>query len=298
MNAAAAPLLPAPSRISRSYSQLGITALFGLAITVLYGHMIAGLAHEWWTNPDYSHGLLAPFAVGYLVYRKKQTLLNLPVVPSGWGLFAIVFSQAVNLLGNLGAEFFLQRFSLVLFVAGTIVFVWSWRHLLELSFPLVILTLAIPLPVIVFNALALPLQLIASSWAEGLLRLCSIPVYRDGNVLTLASQALNVSEACSGIRSLVSLLTLATIVAYFMRTKWWWRAVLVLSSVPIAMVANSCRIAGTGILTLWFGPSAAEGFYHAFSGWVVFLIAFALLSAESVILQRFSPICGRESSQQ
>ena len=296
MNVATTRFLRAPSRVSQSYSQISIIALLAIAVTVLYGHIVAELVHEWWTNPDYSHGLVAPFAVGYLVYRKKQRLMELPVHPAVLGLVVIVFSQALNLLGTLGAEFFLQRFSLVLFLAGAIVFVLSWEHLLELSFALVILTLVIPLPVIVFNALALPLQLIASSWAENLLRFCSIPVYRDGNVLTLANQALNVSEACSGIRSLMSLLTLAAMTAYFMQRKWWLRALLIVSSVPIAMIANSCRIAGTGVLMRWFGPAAGEGFYHAFSGWVVFIIAFGVLSAESIVLQRFVPISRGENS--
>lgn len=287
MNVASASVLQSRSRYSLSYAQIGVSALLLFATLLLYARTIAGLVHEWWVNPDYSHGLLVPFAVAYLLYRKKDQLAKLPVRPAALGIAIILFSQMLNLLGALGAEFFLQRFSLLLFLAGGVLFLCGWKHLRQTSFALFLLLLAIPLPAIIFNMLALPLQFIASTWAEGVLRFCSIPVYRDGNVLTLANQILNVSEACSGIRSLMSLFTLAVMIAYFLRGQWWWRALFVASSVPIAIVANSIRVAGTGVLTLWFGPAAAEGFYHAFSGWVIFLIAFAVLSAESMALQRW-----------
>jgi exosortase len=263
--------------------------VFLLAFITIYSPIILGLAKEWWTNDDYSHGLLVPFAIGYLIWEKRSTFRDLPLRPSNWGLAIVVFSQLALTVGYLGAEFFVQRTSLLIFVSGAIVFLAGWRYFSNLAFSLVLLLLAIPLPAIVFNAIAFPLQLIASSWAESFLRMCQIPVYRDGNVLQLSHQLLNVTEACSGIRSLMSLLSLATMLAYFLPLRWWARLVFILTAVPIAIIANSFRVAGTGLLTQFFGEKAAQGFFHSFSGWLVFLFAFVVLLAELLLLQRWAP---------
>jgi exosortase len=258
-----------------------------VSVAWLYGRTLAGLAVEWWRNPDYSHGLLVPFAIGYLVYEKRETFATIPVRPTWMGVVIIAGSQAINLVGFLGAEFFLQRFSFVLLIAGLILYVAGWRYLWESTFALMLLALAIPLPAVVFNIIALPLQLIASSWAESFLRVCQIPVLREGNILLLSQQTLNVTEACSGIRSLMSLVTLGIMLAYFLPVQWWVRMVFVLTTVPIAIVANSFRVAGTGLLASWFGEKAAQGFFHTFSGWLVFVFAFAVLLAELTFLHRF-----------
>jgi len=258
-----------------------------------YAPTIAGMVGDWWNNPDYSHGFLIPFAIAYLLWQKRDIYRRLPAISSWWGLVIVVSSQVIFLLGFLGSEFFLQRFSMVLLVAGALVFAAGWQFLKESVFPLLLLVLTIPLPAIVFNELALPLQLVASSWAERFLRVCTVPVYREGNVLQLATQMLNVTEACSGIRSLVSLITLALMVAYFTPLRWWMRTVFVLSAVPIALVANAFRVAGTGLLGQWFGPRAASGFFHLFSGWVVFLLAFGVLLGESALMQHWAKPRGR-----
>lgn len=254
------------------------------AAALVYQRTVIELAQEWWNNPDYSHGLLVPFAIGYIVHQKWDQIRSLPIQGSWAGLVLIVLSQAINLVGFVGAEFFLQRSSLVLLLAGLVLFCWGWRHLWDAFFALVLLQLSIPLPQIVFNLVALPLQLIASAWAEASLHLLKIPVYREGNILLLPNTALSVAEACSGIRSLMSLITVGVLIAYFMPTRTWVRALFVLSTVPVAIVANAFRVSGTGVLAHYYGAAAAQGFFHTFSGWLVFLFAFCFLMVEVTVL--------------
>jgi exosortase len=260
-----------------------------LAFALVYGQILASLVGEWWTNDDYSHGFLIPFALAYLLYERRDEIFTIPRVPSAFGYVVILGSQLILIVGFLGAEYFLQRVSMVVFFAGIILFFWGWKMLVETAFGLVLILLAIPLPAIIFNAIALPLQLFASSWAESFLRVCQIPVYRDGNVLQLSQQLLNVTEACSGIRSLMSLVTLATMLAYFLPMRWWARLAFIFTAVPIALAANAFRVAGTGLLARWFGDRAAQGFFHSFSGWLVFIFAFVILLAELFLLQRLAP---------
>jgi exosortase len=261
-----------------------VVALLGLA---LFGKTLIDLMKDWWDNPDYSHGLLLPFALSYLLYEKRGVLRALPVNPSWLGLVTMVGALGINLVGYLGAEFFLQRFSFLVFAAGAVWFLFGMRHLWEMSFAFLLVLFAIPLPALVFNAVSLPLQLIASSWAEQFLRICSVPVFREGNILMLSYQTLNVAEACSGIRSLMSLITLGVMIAYFLPFKLWIRTMFVLTTIPIALVANAFRVGGTGLLGRWFGNAAAEGFFHTFSGWLVFVFALGVLVLEVLILQKW-----------
>lgn len=273
-------------RLGLSRSSLFWAGLAGL-FAVLYGGILADLVKQWWTDPNYSHGFLVPLAAAYFGWRMRDRLARLPRRPTQWGLALLLVSQGVLLVGVLGAEFFLQRSSLLLLLAGGILFLFGWGHLRALAFPLALLLLAIPLPAIVFNAVAFPLQLTASSWAEGFLHACQVPVFREGNILVLTHLTLSVTEACSGIRSLVSLFTLALVVAYFLPFSFWLRGVLVVSALPITLLTNSLRVSGTGLLGEYWGESAARGFFHTFSGWLVFLLALGLLFSESVILERW-----------
>ncbi len=277
------------TRVSRRIFGISLEWWLLLALVMgVYGPTLLDLLKDWWLNPDYSHGLLLPFVVAFFLYKKKNSLAAMPAVPRKLGLAVIALSQAIFLAGYLGAEFFLQRFSLLVLLAGIIVFLWGWQRLWAVKFLFVVSLLSVPLPAIFFNAITLPLQLLASSWAETLLRACRVPVYREGNILELAHQTLNVTEACSGIRSLVSLLTLGVLLAYFLPRSFWLRVIFVLSTVPIALAANAFRVAGTGILAQSFGERAAQGFFHSFSGWLVFLVAAGLLMGESVVLERWA----------
>ncbi len=198
------------------------------------------------------------------------------------GLVVVIGSILVLASGVLGAELFLTRISTLGALAGIVLFLFGWARLRVMAFPLAFLLLMIPLPAIVFNQIALPLQLLASRVGEVALGTVDIPVLREGNVLVLANTTLEVAEACSGIRSLVSLLTLGIVFGYLADSRLWVRTLIALSTVPVAIVANGARVAGTGIAAHRFGAAAAEGFFHEFAGWAVFLVAFLMM----VSLQR------------
>ncbi len=257
----------------RAAAALSVAATFA----VLYKDVIAKLVHDWANDGNYSHGFLIVPAACYFGWQRRAALRAAVPSPSSIGLVIIVASLAVLTAGILAAELFLTRVSIVGVTIGTVLFVFGWSHLRILAFPIGLLLLMIPLPAIVFNQIAFPLQLVASRCGELALSAAQVPVLREGNVITLANTTLEVAEACSGIRSLVSLLTLAIIYGYVSDSRTWARVVLALSSVPVAVIANGVRVAGTGIAAHFFGAAAAEGFFHSFSGWLVFAVAFVML---------------------
>lgn len=199
------------------------------------------------------------------------------------GLVLIVGGLLVLLAGLWGSELFLSRIAILPVIAGIVLFLHGWQHFRIAVFPIAFLFLMIPIPAIIFNQIAFPLQLFASRVGEFAIASVGIPVYREGNVLVLAHTTLEVAEACSGIRSLVSLITLGIVYGYFTDHRTWVRLLIVASAVPVAILANGARVAGTGMAAHWIGAEAAEGFFHQFSGWIVFLFAFAMI----LIIQRF-----------
>jgi len=260
-----------------------------LSFAVLYREVIAKLVFDWENDGNYSHGfLIVPLAL-YFAWERRQRLLKSPVQPSGLGLVVVLGSLATLVAGVLGSELFLMRVSIVGLVAGSVLFVLGWAHLRILAFPIGFLLLMIPIPSIIFNQIAFPLQLIASQFGEATLQAASIPVLREGNVIILANTTLEVAEACSGIRSLVSLLTLGIVYGYFTDHRMWVRTAIAALTVPIAIVTNGFRVAGTGIAAHYYGNAAAQGFFHEFSGWLVFIAAFALLFAVVRILLALAP---------
>jgi exosortase len=262
-----------PRRAKHLASLLAVGLGFGL----LYRHVIAKLVHDWGTDDNYSHGfLIVPVAL-YLAWERREKLADAVPRPSATGLVAVVLSVVVLAAGVLGSELFLTRVSMLGVLAGAVLFVYGWQHLRVLAFPLGFLLLMIPIPSIVFNEIAFPLQLLASRFGEAVLTLAGVPVLREGNVITLSNTTLEVAEACSGIRSLISLLTLAIVYGYLVDRRSWARVALALASVPVAIVANGIRVAGTGIAAHFFGAEAAQGFFHEFSGWLVFIVAFVML---------------------
>jgi exosortase len=264
----------------------------GLAVVafgLLYRHVFGKLIHDWWYDDNYSHGfLIIPIAV-YLAWERRHRLAAVRSQASVAGLLVVAASLIVLLAGILGSELFLTRISIVGTVAGSVLFLFGWRWLRTLAFPLAFLLLMIPLPAIIFNQIAFPLQLLASQAGALTLRSLEIPVLREGNVLILANTQLEVAEACSGIRSLVSLLTVAIMVGYFTDTRASVRLLIALSTIPVAIVANAARVAGTGIAAHNFGAGAAQGFIHEFSGWAVFLVAFLLMMLLQRAVVRLAP---------
>ncbi len=252
-----------------------VAAGFGL----LFRDVIAKLVRDWSVDDNYSHGFLVVPLVVYILWRKRDNLASSPSKPSWAGLVLIAGSIATLVAGRLGAELYLTRLAMLGTLSGIVVLLWGFGRLRRMSFEFLLLFLAIPIPAIIFNQIAFPLQLIASRFGETAIAACGIPVLREGNVITLATTTLEVAEACSGIRSLVSLLTLALVWGYFSESALWLRWLLALSAVPIAIFSNAIRVAGTGVAAHFVGPEAAEGFLHTFSGWMVFVVAGVMMLA-------------------
>ncbi len=265
----------------------GAIILAGIAI--LYRDVVPELIHAWSTDDNYSHGYLIPPIAAYLAWERRQLFLSAPIRPSAFGLIVILGSVLVLALGVLGIELFLTRISLLGVFGGTLLFLFGWPRLRVMLFPLAFLVLMIPLPAIIFNQIAFPLQLIASQFGEEVIRAASIPVLREGNVLVLANITLEVAEACSGIRSLISLLTLGIVFGYIGDARTWVRVLIAVSTVPVAVISNGARVAGTGIAAHYYGAAAAEGFLHEFSGWLVFVTAFAMMVLLYRVLRFIAP---------
>jgi exosortase len=308
------------------------------ALVFVYATVLAKLGHDWWTDENYSHGLLIPAIIGFILWSQRERLGRTTRRPAmAWGLVAVVFALLALWAGTAGAELYLQRTSLVLMLAGIVLYFWGFRLLSLLLAPLVLLLLAIPIPAIIFNKIAFPLQLFASRCAVWAMTVFDIPVLRQGNVIELMplgareTKKLEVVEACSGIRSLMTLVTLAVVFAYFthpredsgdgdkppgpsldssdrpvasgsdkaaavrswlarLQTFAFWRAlVIILSAIPIAIFTNALRVSGTGILARYYGTQVADGFFHSFSGWVIYIVASLMLFGMGWLLDRVNP---------
>jgi exosortase len=259
----------------------------------LYFPILARLVGQWWADPNFSHGFFVPAFSLFLLWQDRARLQKIPPAPSLWGLPIIILSMCVLLVGVFGAELFLSRTSLPLLIAGLIVFFRGWRMLRALLFPLLFLMLMVPIPAIIFNQITFPLQILASKLSAWLLPLLGVPVFREGNVINLPAIPLEVAEACSGIRSLLSLLTLAIMYGYLLEKRVSIRMLLAFASIPIAVAANALRIVGTGLLVQYWDPEKAEGFFHAFSGWLIFVLSLLMLF---VLHQAFSLWRGRQEA--
>jgi exosortase len=268
---------------------LGTIAAVVTAFVLCYWTVITKLLHDWAHDDNYSHGfLIVPLAL-YFVWERRARLAAASYRPNWFGLVVVVASLGMLIAGTLGAELFVSRVSIVFLIAGTVLFAAGFDALRVLAFPIAFLFLMVPLPAIIFNQIAFPLQLLASRFGEATLQTLSIPVLREGNLITLANTTLEVAEACSGIRSLISLLTLGIVYGYFVDPRISIRTIIALSAVPIAIVANGLRVAGTGVAAHYYGVEAAEGFFHTFSGWIVFVVAFALMYLAATMIIKIAP---------
>lgn len=243
----------------------------------LYAPIIVRLVHQWYTDPNYSHGFFVPLFSGFALWKSRGRLASIVPRPSIWGLPVIVLSLLTLVVGIFGAELFLSRASLILLATGMVIFFLGWEMLRAVLFPLAFLILMVPLPTIVFSQITFPLQILASKLAAWTLPLCGVPVLREGNIINLPSMPLEVAQACSGIRSLMSLATLAIMYGYLLEPRIWARVLLAAASVPIAVAANGLRIVGTGLIVQYWDPDKAEGFFHLFSGWLIFVLSLVML---------------------
>lgn len=252
-------------------------AILAAFLAALYWPLLMGLVAQWWDDANYTHGFLVPLFSGFLVWRARARLIG--AVPRGslWGLAVLVGGLGILLLGNIGAENFLMRSSVIIVLSGLVLFHLGPRVLRILIFPLAFLFFMVPLPAVVFYAVTFPLQRLAAENAAWTLDLLGVPVLLDGNVIHLSQISLGVTEACSGIRSLISLLAGAVAWAYLMRPLGLIAVAFVLSAIPITIFANAARVVATGLIGQWLGVEYASGFFHEFAGLAVYAFALACL---------------------
>jgi len=263
---------------------LAIAAL----MVLLYVPNFVKLWNDWGIDENYSHGYIVPLVFAWILYGRREQLESTEVAPRWWGLGIVLLGLAQLVVGRLGAENFTAHSSLLVVLSGVTIFLFGTGVFRLVAFPIAWLLLMIPIPAIIFYSLTFPLQMFASSMASKGLDLIGISNLREGNVIVLSNYSMGVVEACSGIRSLISLLAVSVLLGYFREMKSWARLLLMVSAVPIALVVNSLRIAGTGIAGNYLGAKYAEGFFHTFSGWLLFLLAMLALFGVSGLLSRKS----------
>lgn len=266
----------APAPRTAPHSMIAGALMLALMAYLYYG-IVAALVENWWIDPNFSHGFFVPAFALFVLWQERGRLAKITAQPSWMGSLFIAGGLCMLIVGVLGAELFLSRTSLVVIIGGLIIQFYGWRMFRAVLFPWAVLFLMIPIPAIVFNQVTFPLQLLASKIATALLGLLGVPVLREGNVIQLPVMALEVAEACSGIRSLVSLTTLAVIYGYFIETRTSRRVWMAIFAVPIAVAANALRVMGTGLVAQYWDPAKAEGFFHEFSGWIIFVLSLGML---------------------
>ena len=261
-------------------------ALVLLLIVTLYKAIIWDLASEWWTESSASYGMLIPPVALYLAFIRRKTTLSIRPTPDMRGLWILALGCAVLLLGQLAAEFFLARVSSVVVLAGILWTVWGRDRVKTLLFPLLLLATMVPLPAIIYNSIAAPLQLFASGVATSLAQSLGVAIYRDGNIIYLANTSLGVAEACSGLHSLSAMVVASLLLGFLEEAALFGRVVVVCLAVPLAIAINVLRVTGTALLAD-YRLELAMGFYHALSGWFVFAFGFGVLwIAGKIILRR------------
>lgn len=256
--------------------------LAGLAFLVLYWVPMLKLGRDWWSDPDAGHGLLLAPLAGYLAFRVGIDRSARPHRGLGAALLAV--AVVLRFVGGLAAELFTMRVSMMMALLGIVVFWLGLRQVLHWWLPVSLLALSIPLPAVVLGSIALPLQFQASRMGAALLHWRHVPVLLDGNVIHLPGRSLFVTEACSGLRSLASLLSLGVLIGGLSLRTPVGRLLLVAIAVPVAILLNGVRVFLTGFLVYFVDPALGEGFMHLTEGWIVFMVAFALLGATAWLL--------------
>jgi exosortase len=260
-----------------------LLALLAVVFAPVYPDLIA----TWLGHSNNSHGLLVPFISLYFIWQKKGDLKAQEISSSNWGLVILVISLALYLLAYLGGVVFVMRLMIVFSLIGLVLFALGWRIFNQLAFPLVFLFFMVPVPTSVIGLVSFPLQLFATKISANIIQYCSIPVLREGNMLYFVQTQLEVAEACSGIRSIMSLTMLSVLFVYSIKSGWPQKTILLLSAIPIAVIANIIRISGTGVLAHFYGDKVARGFLHDFSGMAVFLFGLSALFLEYWLLNKY-----------
>lgn len=276
----------APGRKPVSFSWATI-AWVSILLGICYAPILAALVRQWDGDPDMGHGFFVPVIAGFIAWKKRGLIAEIPAAPNWWGLAIMLWAGFQLYIATLGAELFLTRTSFVISIIGAVLLLGGTAYLRVFFFPLFLLFFMVPIPAIIYNQITFPLQILASRVAENTIDLLQIPVIRQGNLLILPQQTLNVVEACSGIRSLLTLTFLSLVYGYFFEARNWVRVVLFLSTIPIAIAANAGRVAFTGVVSQ-FKPELAEGWFHEAQGWVIFMIGLVILLAFHQLIIRTS----------
>ena len=278
------PSSTTPDVLSRAGLSVLTLVCLGILSTI-YWPIMRDLVWQWWDDPNYSHGFVVPLFSAFLVWSRRDELKGLVTTGHWTGLLVLLAGVAALVVGEVGSENFLTRSSLVVVLTGLILFNVGWPVVRAMAFPLMFLFFMIPLPATVFYAITFPLQRLAAQNAAWALDMLGVPVLMDGNILHLSRISLGVVEACSGIRSLISLLAVAVAWAYLTLPGVVSILILAAAAVPITILANAVRVVTTGLIGQWLGIEYAQGFFHSASGWVIFLVAFAGLAVVHVVMQ-------------
>ena len=277
---------PAPTEPQTKLPWMMIAWVSAL-IVISYAPILFALVKQWYEDEDMGHGFFVPVIAGYIIWQERERLLAIETKPNWWGFAVLAWAGFQLYIATMGAELFLSRTAFVFSIIGAVLLLGGSKLTKALAFPLFLLFFMVPIPSVIYNQITFPLQLLASRVAENAIDLMGIPVIREGNVLVLSSQNLNVVEACSGIRSLLTLTFLSLVYGYFGEKRLWIRVALFFSTIPIAIIANSGRVTMTGMVSE-INPELAAGFFHEAQGWVIFMIAFAMLALVHQILSRIA----------
>jgi exosortase len=261
-----------------------------LVFGFLYHKAIAMLILDWSIDPNFSHGFLIPFVALYMVWYKKNEIALISHEPSKTGIFIIILGMLVHIAGNVGSELFLMRFSMIITLSGIIIYYFGFKMFRKVLVPVAYLIIMIPIPSILWNKLAFPLQLFAANISSQSINLLNIPVFREGNILHLANTSLEVVDACSGLRSLTSLIALTGVFAFLAPLSTFKKWILFFSAIPIAVAVNVIRLTITGAMAAWIGPETAQGFLHDMSGLIIFGAALILVYIVFIIEMKIEKV--------
>ncbi|MDD2335118.1 MAG: exosortase/archaeosortase family protein [Geobacteraceae bacterium] len=252
----------------------------------LYYTIVPDMVLQWYQDDNYSHGFIVPLISGWFLYNRREELKKALVQPWGPGLLVIIFGLIQLTAAWLGTEYFTMRSSLVVLLAGITLYLFGKGVFKIALLPLAYLLFMVPIPYIIYDAAAFPLKLFITKVSVWCLKLLGVVVWREGNILMFPNVTFEVADACSGTRSLMSLLALGVAYAVISQTSNLKRWIIVLATVPIAIFTNALRVIATGILAQWWGAAAAKGFFHEFAGMVVFVLAMVLLVLLGTVLNR------------
>ena len=264
---------------------LAVALVLLAALVGLYYPVLTSLVHDWSTNDNYSHGFFIPLISGYMVYALREELGRIAVRPANWGFIVLLAGLGQLYVARVGSEYFLQRTSLILVLLGMVLFLWGRELTKKLLLPIGYLLFMVPIPAIIWNKIAFPMQLFSSAVTERVIQAIGLPVFREGNVLHLAQTTLEVVDACSGLRSLTTMFALAAALAWFSDFATWKKWLLFFAAAPVAIFANIVRLTATAGLASVYGEKVAQGFLHDFSGLFTFVFGLSLLILTSKILQ-------------